>query len=73
MAHRIIISNRVSNAAELAGISAEHLSLADYQFTFEPSHHLSEQIQNKRIAKIRKVLDKLANEVTAENEPAEPV
>lgn len=66
MSHRIIINSLVSTPS--AGLTAEHVSTAEYSFTFSPSHHLSEQEQNKRIAMIRRKLEKLAEEVTAQGE-----
>ncbi len=64
MAHRIIISNRSYSTTE----PDDHQAIGEYEFTFYPSHHLTEAEQNKRIAKIRRVLEKLVADVVNSNE-----
>lgn len=64
MSHRIIISSAVT----MSLASDQHSSYADYSFTFTPSHHLSDQAVLKRVGRIRKVLEKLANDVIESGE-----
>lgn len=70
MSHRIIISSMV-HTENFAATNHTEPSSVEYSFTFMPSHNLTEQQQNKRIAKIRRVLDKLAGDVTAATDDPE--
>lgn len=63
MSHRIIIQSDVKTQA--SGLLESDISSVEYSFTFTPSHSLTEQQQNSRVALIRKKLEKLAAEVTA--------
>jgi hypothetical protein len=69
VSHRIIINSIVSNAdVSSTEQTDEHVSTAEYSFTFAPSHHLTEQEENKRIAYLRRKLKAIADKVIS-NEP----
>jgi hypothetical protein len=59
----IIRSGRYAEPS--AQVAEEHASSASYDFEFYPSHGLSEAAIDKRVAKIRRVLNKLTLDVTA--------
>lgn len=61
MSHGIII--RSGRYAEPG--TASEASTADYEFEFFPAHDLPEAVIDKRVAKIRRVLNKLTQDVTA--------
>lgn len=72
MSHVIIITESSPPPPTDTGAAhAGHDSAFDYRFEFAPSHHLAENVVNKRIAKLRKKLSELAAEVTAPIEPTE--
>ncbi len=72
MSHRVIIDTTTPiYTTTPEGRTDLNASAAEYSFTFTPSHHMSEQQQTKRITRIRRVLEKLATDVTSSDELTE--
>lgn len=65
MSHTVIITQSISPEGETAEPNHLQATRAGYTFEFAPSHDLSDKAVNQRMAKIRRTLQKLHEEVCA--------